>query len=205
MADIELASGLKVLFGGGDAGLARVFFDRCCRVLDRIEKEDDYSSMGMFPYNRGYTRRTRAILEMVAHDKVPGIELLNDAGADIDTYIRQKSGSETIHSSYLDVAELLVLAGDSASAARMLRRARSWKTAAERVNLVKDLVAGGRERDREFVGRFEQYFDRLRAPKRELTSAPGRPTVAIWGALYDHVVLGRRPFSCARAIAAASA
>jgi hypothetical protein len=219
----EIISAVRVLFGNQDQPVARQYLERACQFVERLDAENRYTYNEekppelkplrlalALPANRGTAHLSVAFARAFLDDALPDVVMVTRAAEDLSAFIKENgaplSGAFLNH--FITCAELLVISGEYGAAEEILKRARRWKDYTDCVALILEVVRcvksgkpfGLREQ-------FETYFDELR--KR-----PGSPAirhfsslleVVAWGGIYDHLVLGNKPFSWQRAIAEASA
>lgn len=174
----ELSTGLRVLWGG-DRSTARCFFERGMAVCERAAAEKPCvpppdvqpyptSQWGDYPRNRALMARVRAHLRgLLGQAQAHELALPDFRGAAAD-YAEWCKGygtgnwGEIGQSNTLDAVRLSLLAGDSVSAAKMLKTRRQFKFNAEEHALLIGLAKG--ERGSQAQARLEALLERLRNP-----------------------------------------
>ncbi|GIK26606.1 MAG: hypothetical protein BroJett006_28520 [Betaproteobacteria bacterium] len=200
---LELSHGIRALLGG-DLSIARRYFRRGMTVCERSDRElpcrpppDDMEPAlaYAFPLNRAQRTRCRVHLRGFleapdAHESA--VRELHAAAEDLvayEAYDQRGSWSEIGQARTLDAVRFMLLSGDVAAAARILKTRRKFRHHAEEHAILLDLVKG--DRSAHVRERLVAFFDRIRNPEAKLEAHRDVDLVPIETALlldrlFDH-------------------
>ena len=164
----ELVDGLRILWGG-NGDLARDFFRRADRVIERteIEKRLVVEQNAAFPRNRAAHLRTAAHVRNLLNTAnwADTCATLVEAATDYAQWCQDYWGSgwdSQAQAYYLNAVRLGSIAGDHALVARLLATRRTFKWHSVEHQLLKRIASG--ERSSLLADELHILLDRLRNP-----------------------------------------
>lgn len=170
--EYNLSDGLRILYGHGDADLARRFLEHCLAIAERTLAEDTLVSprcRDRFPENRGILIRARTYARGLLGCPLEETAL-RKASADFEqacaTFPKHK-WDDFQENTYLAVVRLALVASDGARAQQLLTRRRRFRWFPEQDEILRGLasalLATSLPDDR-FRAYFKAYFDQVRDP-----------------------------------------
>jgi hypothetical protein len=172
-AEENLLDALEILYGHGDADLARRFLEHCLLIAERTLAEDKLRSprcKDNYPKNRGILIRARTYARAILGSPLEEVALL-EASAEFERacaeYPKHK-WDDYREETFLAAVRLAIIGGDGEQVKRLLRRRRLFRWHPEQDELLRALAsslqASSPQKDELFKARFKAYFDRVRDP-----------------------------------------
>lgn len=171
MAELELCSGLELMYTGKHPKEAKQFLLRCLQITSRAKKEGKLQSplcKNRFPLNRGHLLRAEAYALALLGSPV-GDGCYAQAATDIEQYCHETDlWDSQIEAYYLSAIRLAILGNNPGTACRLIQPIRKWKDHSKEALLLHDLLFFGDEikgnpKSRMFRV-FTDFFDCIRDP-----------------------------------------
>jgi len=181
-----LLYGLDILYGHGDACLARLFLEYCLAIAERTLAEDKLQSprcRDTFPENRGILLSARTYAQAVLGSPLDAVAL-RQAAADFEQAcadFRKHKWDDFQENTYLSAVRVALVAGDAETVQRLLTRRRVFRWFPEQDELFRGLLPllqTSTAPDADFQARFKAYFDCVRDPNY-------KPQMQVRTGIYD--------------------